>query len=471
VVCSADNSEAMGIELRGPGPRRQRIGFNLFQEVQHLLTLGQPVENAHVPALDLHIALLRNLILNAGIPVLEIPPVPAGYDFAVCLTHDIDFVGIRRHKLDHTMWGFLYRSTAGAVADFVRGRCSMGRLLRAWKAALSLPFVYLGWVEDFWVMFDWYLEVEKGLSGTYFFIPFKRRSGDKVSAAHPERRASAYDIGDIPDWVARLIETGCEIGVHGIDAWHSVDKGREELNRVASVAGQREMGIRMHWLLRDENTFRVLEQAGYSYDSTAGYNETPGYQSGTAQVFQPLSARKLLELPMHIQDGALFFSNRLALSEAEAWRRCEAFIANAQQLGGVLTLLWHDRSPGPERFWGEFYRRLVGELKTRDVWFGSAGQVVSWFRNRREVRFERIPGAGGILRVRACGARQSGAPAMRIRVHRPGAGRNCDDPATVAVARIIELAWDGGEDLDLGPDLGIIKNHIAGALAVSARQE
>src|SRR4029079_14936825 len=112
-----------------------RLGYDLFEEVRFLLSTGQPVEHAAIPALDLHIAMLRLWILDAGVPVVEIPPVPAGHDFAVCLTHDIDFVGIRRHFFDYTMWGFLYRSTVGALRDAMGRRLSMSRLLRAWRAA------------------------------------------------------------------------------------------------------------------------------------------------------------------------------------------------------------------------------------------------------------------------------------------------------------------------------------------------
>ena len=37
----------------------------------------------------------------------------------------------------------------------------------------------------------------------------------------------------------------------------------------------------MHWLLHDANTPSVLDEAGYAYDSTVGYNETIGYRAGT----------------------------------------------------------------------------------------------------------------------------------------------------------------------------------------------
>jgi hypothetical protein len=80
-----------------------RVGYDLFDEVRFLLRKGQPVDRAQVPTLDIHIDMLRNWILERGIPFVEIPPSPYGYDFITCLTHDIDFMGIRDHKFDHTM--------------------------------------------------------------------------------------------------------------------------------------------------------------------------------------------------------------------------------------------------------------------------------------------------------------------------------------------------------------------------------
>jgi hypothetical protein len=380
------------VGLRGVSVKRTtvvRVGYDLFQEVRLLLSQGQPVGYAHTPTLDLHITMLRNWILNEGIALLEIPPVPAGHDFAVCLTHDIDFVGIRYHKCDHTMWGFLYRATFGAARNLLRGRISISRMLNNWRAAASLPFVHLGWAQDFWEPFSWYLQVEKDLPATYFLIPFKRHAGEYVPGQHALRRAAAYDVGDLSAWTATLQSRGCELGVHGIDAWHSVESGRSELRRLERATGEPTAGIRMHWLLENSNTASVLEQSGYAYDSTAGYNETIGYRCGTSQVFRPLGAEMLLELPLHIQDGALFYPDKLDLSEQEAETRCSSLIRNARQLGGVLTILWHDRSHGPERFWGDFYVRLLQTLRSLNPWFGTGAQVVGWFRKRRNVRFGR----------------------------------------------------------------------------------
>ena len=53
------------------------------------------------PTLELHISMLRSILDRAGVPLLEIAPRPYGYDFTCCLTHDVDFAGIRRHGLRH----------------------------------------------------------------------------------------------------------------------------------------------------------------------------------------------------------------------------------------------------------------------------------------------------------------------------------------------------------------------------------
>src|ERR1039457_337197 len=80
-----------------------RIGYDLFSEVRTLLTVGQPPANANMPALELHIAVLRDVITGCGISLVEIPPVPEGFQFVACLTHDVDHPSVRLHKLDHTI--------------------------------------------------------------------------------------------------------------------------------------------------------------------------------------------------------------------------------------------------------------------------------------------------------------------------------------------------------------------------------
>src|SRR5271156_929448 len=131
-----------------------RIGYDLFREVRFWRTAGRRAANAAIPALELPIAFLRDLITGCGVSLAEIPPVPDGHQFIACLTHDVDHPSIRRHKWDHTMFGFLYRAVFGSAQKLIRGQMSFGDLLANWAAALKLPFIHLGLVKDIWGEFD-----------------------------------------------------------------------------------------------------------------------------------------------------------------------------------------------------------------------------------------------------------------------------------------------------------------------------
>src|SRR4029453_11564970 len=83
-----------------------RIGYDLFGEIRKLLFDGQPASYAEIPTLEHHIDVLRRLLIDSCVPFVEIPPRPAEFNFICCLTHDLDFFGIRRHVFDRTLAGF-----------------------------------------------------------------------------------------------------------------------------------------------------------------------------------------------------------------------------------------------------------------------------------------------------------------------------------------------------------------------------
>ncbi len=382
------------------------------------MTAGQPVANASVPTLELHIALLRDLITGCGVSLVEIPPVPSGYSFITCLTHDVDHPSIRQHKWDHTTAGFLFRAIFGSWRDLFRERISLRDLAKNWTAALKLPLVHLGLAKDCWQDFDdRYLEVEKGLGSTFFVIPFKNYAGKTSDGPAPSFRASAYSARDIASTIQRLQSAGCEVGLHGLDAWLDDSRGHEELEEIRRLAEVSEIGVRMHWLYYDQQSASTLEKAGAIYDSTVGYNQTVGYRAGTTQVYRPLDTSQLLELPLHVMDTALFYPAYLGLSREQARERLGQMGDNAVEFGGCLTINWHDRSLAPERLWDASYCDLVEELKSRGAWFSTAGQAVSWFRKRRSVVFETDCSEPDAVRARVAIDHADGLPALRLRIH------------------------------------------------------
>lgn len=428
LIMIRESNEVAGIEISLKDKKIIRIGFDLFHEISFLLSSGQTVEYSLIPTMEIHISMLREWIVNSGIQLIEVPPVPSGYSFMACLTHDVDFIGIRKHKFDHTMWGFMYRALVVSSLHVMKERTAWRKLLKNWIAVLSLPLVYLRIVKDFWNEFDRYLEIEKNLGSTFFIIPFKNRAGKDISGMEQRQRAARYDITDIRPEIKRLIEHHCEIGLHGIDAWNDAQKASEECDRICKEVGEPTIGVRMHWLYFCDRSTQLLEEAGFFYDSTFGYNDTVGYRGGTTQVFRPLGAKRLLELPLHIQDTALFYSSRMALTEKVAFSLMKGLIKNAQEYGGVLTINWHTRSLSPERLWDGFYINLLDKLKAQNVWFGTAQQVVTWFNKRRSVSFEGASTIDNKIHIKLSGISDTSGPDLFLKIHnqKPESSNNED---------------------------------------------
>jgi len=442
------NSEILVMKTKANNQIIIRIGYSLFEEIKYLLTEGQPVDKALISTLENHIALLRKWIVELGISLIEIPPIPAEFKYIVCLTHDVDFVKISNHFFDHSMWGFIYRCIFISFKELLTGRISLFRVLQKWQAVFLLPFIYLKITPDFWFQFDRYLKIEKEHKATYFFIPYKK-AGDKALKRAARLRAPKYNIYNLSKLLNYLIDQGNEVGVHGIDAWHSSDKGYLEQKRISEIIGKNHLGIRMHWLLYCKETFRSLEDAGYYYDSTFGYNETIGYRGGTTQVFKPLGIRNLFELPLHIQDTALFYSRRMDLSEKQALKLCKKLIDNASINGGVLTINWHQRSLGPERLWGNFYLHVLEEIQRTRPWFATARKAVDWFEQRRLVTFNECKSKNKEFRISLKSNRIGIQPPLLVRVYRPTSQNLDKSELLLNKFDYVDIAWTGENDINI----------------------
>jgi len=428
------------------GRRVRRIGYDLFGEVRHLLTEGQPATHALTPTLDVHIELLRQILIESGVSFVEIPPRPEKADFICCLTHDIDFFGIRRHGLDRTMAGFLIRGSIGSLLDVIGGRRTLAEAVDNWLAVCTLPLVFLGLRQDPWNPFEDYARIEATNRSTFFLLPFKGRPGVAPDGTINAARAVRYQASDVGPAAMRMAAGGSELAVHGIDAWRDRDAGRLELSQLTALTGGRTAGTRMHWLYFDRSSPRELEAAGFDYDSTCGYNDAVGYRAGTSQVFRWPGTQHLMELPLSIMDSALFYSDRMGLTREEAARQCHAIIVNARRYGGTVTINWHDRSLAPERQWGRSYRQLLDEISQERVWYATAGQAVEWFRWRRSIRFS-VDAADACVTIQA--------PAMPLGTDGPGAIVRVQRPGDGIDDRVTETRFDGHQAVRLDVGQGV----------------
>lgn len=424
-----------------------RLGYDLFREVSWLLCEGQPLSFARIPTLEIHIAFLRKLLLSAGRPVLEIPPRPFQGDFIACLTHDVDFMGIRDHGFDGSVIGFVLRVLGLQDARDLEGRISLPLLIRNWKALLSLPAVHLGLCEDFWLDLKRYGELERGKPSTFFFVPFKGKPGGIWNGSSPSRkRGVKYDLDSYRECLADLLESGREIALHGIDAWADHDLAVRELERIRCHNNGKTTGVRMHWLFFDKRSPSLLEKARFAYDSTRGYNEAVGFLSGTSQVYRLWGTKALLELPLHVMDTALFYKGRMGLRGPEAMKVTQEVLWAVRRYGGVFTVNWHTRSLGPERNWDKFYRALLASLESTGAVFLAARDVVEWFAARRTLSFKQQMPGESCLRVKLEGEWPSHLPPPRISLHLPlaeglPAGRHGRQ------SEVLEARWPGEKEI------------------------
>jgi hypothetical protein len=415
---SADGAVA-GYRAVAGGTTVRRIAYDLFHEVSVLLSAGQPLEHAEVPTLELHIALIRQCLEDEGVTVLEIPPRPDGYAFVCCLTHDVDFFGIRRHRADRTLAGFVLRGTFGTLLDVFRGRRPVSDGVRNLIGVISLPLVFTGVSRDLWHPFNDYADADRGHPSTFYLVPFKNQPGINPEGVVESRRSVAYDVRDLKTDVKNAARAQTEFAVHGLDAWRDADAGRAEIASVSSVTEQQKTGVRMHWLYFSQESPRCLEEAGFDYDSTCGYNDGVGYRAGTLQVFKLPGSNALLELPLAIMDTAMLYPGHMALRREEVSTRSRRIVADARRFGGALVINWHDRSLAPERQWRDCYNDLLNEVEGDAPWFATASEAVEWFRWRRSIRFESDRDSKRV-KVQAPD-KPLGVPPAALRVNRRGA--------------------------------------------------
>ncbi|MGC7871930.1 hypothetical protein ACPUYX_10420 [Desulfosporosinus sp. SYSU MS00001] len=390
------------IQGENPGLRLTTLPFNLGQEGTRLLMEGRDYREAGVeePSLDLMLETLRSVLRQEVKNYLELPPKPWGNAYIMTLTHDLDILSLREMPVARTFLGYFYRSSLVNWKRWRSGKVTTPEFLQTlWEMVRTLA-AKLGIGRDVWQRaLPLLLDLEKRLSvrSSLYFMPFPSKPGllpqalqdgknqGEAEVTAPANRASFYDAAKHRRTITRVEEEGWESGVHGIDSWHSAPAARAEYKRISQLTGQKELGVRMHWLyFETPASFQAMEEGGFLYDATFGYNEVVGFRAGTLQPYHPLNCQTLWELPLHIQDGALLAEEHLDLNREEAFKQAKPVLAWAKRFGGAVSLLWHNQSFTAPRFWGEVYERLIVEGKQDGAWIAIPRQVLKWFSLRRE---------------------------------------------------------------------------------------
>ena len=274
------------------------------------------------PWVDRYAGIFRKLfttLIGRAVPL----PSWDGQGCALALTHDVD--SIRRPRL---------RVPIGSGAtEFKKARTALR------------PFMEL--------------ESEHNVRSTVFFL-VRSHEQDK----HP------YDIND-PAALQVLREAqSCraEIGLHGsYDCLQHPDGVEWEREAILKLDATVE-GFRQHYLRVPAGALQLVEESGFSYDSSLGWPDAIGFRHGTAWPFHPFCfarrrSLKLLEIPLVIMDRTL--AKYSSLDADSALPAALAILDQVNLSGGCAAILWHHEFCDELRHpsYGKLYAHLIGWTK------------------------------------------------------------------------------------------------------------
>lgn len=161
-------------------------------------------------------------------------------------------------------------------------------------------------------------------------------------------------------WIEQMKSRHCEIGLHGIAYQDSLEL-KKEYDLFCQMAGLQNPGIRMHYVRTTENTFEMLADTGYSYDSTQHAFKNP-YKIGN-----------MWEFPFQIMDGWIIENYKswqsINLNKAkEATLRLIDKAHNEQLM--YLGIDFHDRYFSHSfKTWLDWYMWLIDYLRANRIAF------------------------------------------------------------------------------------------------------
>lgn len=291
------------------------------------------------------------------------------HPFALALSHDVDRVAKR--------WQFFYY----LPLTVWRGQPTQFRQhLQSLQARLKGD-------DPYW-NFERIMALEEGLEvrSTFFFL---NESG-RAKLLKPRSYMlfwGRYRIDDqrIQEVIRHLHAGGWEIGLHG--SYHSYrDEAllRLEKEKLESIVGAPVRSTRQHYLnLEVPETWRIHASVGLLYDSTLGYANRIGLKWDTSHPFypkDPLTGEQIpvLQIPLAIMDGPL-------MQTREPWSEALSLINRIEEVGGVLTLDWHQRVFNPWEFqaYQELYERIIRECQRRGAWVAPISTIAVWWEEQK----------------------------------------------------------------------------------------
>ncbi|WP_205503274.1 polysaccharide deacetylase family protein [Rufibacter psychrotolerans] len=329
------------------GPERDPFGrypYKASQQARHRFITK--------PLVNYYLEILKEAVERAyGQEIL--PRLWNGKPFAACLTHDIDYC--------QSAW-----KVAGKPA-LQKGNLGLFFRLAQQK--------FTG--EDAWFNLP---QVEAELAklsakGTFFFLP---------EAAPYEGHPNAdYEVTSpkIRQELLRLSAAGHEIALHGS---HGTGTQARRLQAEREKLPPPIQGNRFHYLRFDPvKTPHLLQELGFTYDSTLGFSEHYGFRNSFCHPFRLFDFKSrqmstVWEMPLNLMDVTLNHPRYLQLTPSEVMPAITPMLEEIIRFHGVFTLLWHNENFTPYGMAGglQLFQDITQFLKNRQANFFTISEAL-----------------------------------------------------------------------------------------------
>lgn len=168
--------------------------------------------------------------------------------------------------------------------------------------------------------------------------------------------------------VRELFDGGHIIGLHqAFHSWSNASLMGTEKEAVELALGRGIYSCRQHWLrfsLRD--TWRAQQEAGFTLDTTLGFNERPGFRNSAALKIPAwdnvnnIAFASLQSLPMVLMDSHLFDYGQMSPTERRSV--IDLIVEEIAFTGGEATVIWHQRVFHEDYGWGGDYEYLLQKM-------------------------------------------------------------------------------------------------------------
>jgi len=313
------------------------------------------------------------------------PVWPDGKRFAVCLTHDVDNVSTAS----------IYKNRLRRIKE-LRVADKFIPKSKAWiKYYVSIfKSIHRLGAKDPLHSFEKWLQVENDVDAysTFFFWPgyenvLHHHSSD-CTYNLDEKINFNGQLGSVAEMIKQISSSGWEVGLHA--SWFTYDNQdqmRREKAVIEKAINKKIQSVRNHYLHYDMRVTPATQcAAGFTIDSTLGFNDNIGFRFGTSYpwfLYDNINKKKLslLELPLIVQDTAILHPMKgLRLDPQTAKLYIEMLLDEIEKVGGVFTLLWHPNWIIRETWW-QLYVDTLALLKDRDPWFATISEVGKWWKD------------------------------------------------------------------------------------------